>query len=432
MFEKDIAPQSTYPRITIEKPKQGSVVTGPVRFEGTVEGDFTAAQVMLDNGTILPLKLKDGRFAGEVELPGGLTGAHWYRIGLRGPDGTAWKSGDFVIDSHADVQVAWRTLLGGSSKSTPTAWGELVLVGANDGRLHALNADTGQVAWTVETGGDVLGQALVLDGRGYVGSGDGRLYEFTQDGEVTREFDAGSAILSSPATAGEAIVVATAAGDVIAVDRGSFEELWRSDAPEYAIEDTLFVAGDVVCFGAWDMYVYALSPTTGELLWRSAASGTLEGGAKRYYSPADCGPVVSGGRVFAADRKYHMSVMDLATGELVDSREGVSGTGISEDGKSVYIRTTRSGMVKLDADWNEQWTADVPTGSVAAAPIEKDGTLYSVSTLGTLSAIDADSGTVKWSIRVLPGFFAMADPCASNGTVYVAGMDGSVTAVRER
>ncbi len=53
--------------------------------------------------------------------------------------------------------------------------------------------------------------------------------------------------------------MALGAGDVIAVDRGSFEELWRSDAPEYAIEDTLFVAGDVICFGAWDTYVYALS-----------------------------------------------------------------------------------------------------------------------------------------------------------------------------
>jgi outer membrane protein assembly factor BamB len=39
---------------------------------------------------------------------------------------------------------------------------------------------------------------------------------------------------------------------------------------------------------------------------------------------------------------------------------------------------------------------------------------------------------VHWTFSTLPGFYAMADPAVADGVVYVAGMDGSVTAVAGR
>jgi outer membrane protein assembly factor BamB len=272
----------------------------------------------------------------------------------------------------------------------------------------------------------------VLGERAYVGSGDGKLYEVTRSGKVTRTFDAGAPIFSSPGATETAIIVATTAGTVHAVSPETLTELWRCEAPEYAIEDTLFVGGDAIYFGAWDTYVYALDAQTGAVLWRSPAAGTLEGGAKQYYSPADCGPVVCGDRLYAADRKYYLSVMDAKTGALLSSRQEVSGVGLSEDGQSVYLRTTKTGLVKLDAEGNEVWTADVPLGYIAAAPVERDGIVYSLSTLGTLSAVEAATGKVLWTIKTLPGFYAMADPAIEGGVAYVAGMDGSVTAVAPR
>jgi outer membrane protein assembly factor BamB len=433
LIEKPLAAPPAYPKITITSPPPSSVQSGSVLFEGKVEGDFDSAEVLLDDDKPFPLTLADDRFRGEVALTPELAGAHFYRVVFHGPnDAAAWRSGDFVADTSPAVRVRWRVLLGGSTKSTPAVWGDLVLVGADDGGLYALGRRRGRVRWSVQTGGDVLGGPLVLGDRAYVGSGDGKLYEVSASGEVTRTFDAGAPIYSSPVPGGEAIMVATTAGTVHAVSRETFTEAWRCDAPEYAIEDTLFVAGDAICFGAWDTYVYALDAKTGAVRWRSPAAGTLEGGAKQYYSPADCGPVVCGNRVYAADRKYYLSVMDLATGALLSSRKEVSGVGLSEDGQSVYLRTTKQGLVKLDASGNEVWTADVPLGYIAAAPVERDGVVYSLSTLGTLSAVEAASGKVLWTLPALPGFYAMADPAAQDGVVYVAGMDGSVTALGPR
>jgi outer membrane protein assembly factor BamB len=74
----------------------------------------------------------------------------------------------------------------------------------------------------------------------------------------------------------------------------------------------------------------------------------------------------------------------------------------------------------------------VPLGTIAAAPVEGGGIVYSVSTLGMTSAVEAATGKVLWSFRTLPGFYAMADAAAQDGVVYVAGMDGSVTAIAPR
>ncbi len=433
ILEKPIGGAPEYPRTTIAEPKPGSVHAGAVRFKGAIDGDYEGAQVLLDDENVFPLELEGQRFAGRIDLSPEQAGAHFYRVCFREADGTVvWKAGDFVADTHRQVRVAWRAMLGGSSKSTPAFLGDLVLVGANDGRLYALDGRSGKVRWTVQTGGDVLGGPLVRGEKAYVGSADGKLYEVTAKGSVARTFDAGAPIYSSPAAAKDAVVVATSAGTVHAVSLDTFEEKWRSDAPEYAIEDTLFVTDDLVCFGAWDTFIYALDADTGDLRWKCAASGTVEGGAKRYYSPADCGPIVCGNRLYIADRKYHLSVVDTSTGELVASREGISGTGISEDGRAVYLRGTKGGLTKLDEAGSELWTADVPLGYIAAAPVERDGVVYSVSTLGTVSAVDAASGEVLWMMDVLPGFYAMADPAIREGIVYVAGMDGSVTALAPR
>jgi outer membrane protein assembly factor BamB len=39
---------------------------------------------------------------------------------------------------------------------------------------------------------------------------------------------------------------------------------------------------------------------------------------------------------------------------------------------------------------------------------------------------------VLWTIKTLPGFYGMADPTIRDGVVYVAGMDGSATAIAPR
>ncbi len=419
--------------ITLEEPKPHALTGAKVTFRGTIEGQCTGAEVLLDDKRSCPLQPRDDSFEGMVELTPEQAGAHFYRVLVTRADGSkVSRSGDFVADIHPRAKVAWRTMLGGSTRSTPAKLGKRLLVGADDGCLHILDARTGHWQCAVKAGGDVLGGAAVVGDRAYFGSGDGKLREVTGEGTVTRTFDAGAPIFAPPFVTPDAILIADATGTIQAVSRKDFHELWHCAAASYTIEAAPCLAGDLLCFGAWDTFIYAVDVRAGKVRWKCAASGTRQGAAAQYYSPADCGPVVSGNRLYVADRKYHLSVVDLATGELVSSRTGISGTGISEDGAAVYLRGVENELTKLDRDGKTLWTAKVPLGYVATAPVERSGVVYSVSSVGTASAVKAATGEVLWTLRAPPGFYALASPGVYEGTVYVAGMDGSVTALRGR
>jgi len=434
VLDKSLAPgPADHQWITLEEPKPHAVTGATVAFRGTIEGQCTEAAVLLDDKRSYPLRPRGDSFEGTVELTPEQAGGHFYRVVVARADGSRIaRSGDFVADIHPRVKVVWRTMLGGSTKSTPAKLGKRLLVGADDSHLHILEARTGSWRGAVEAGGDVLGSPVVAGGRVHFGSSDGKLREVTGEGTVTRTYDAGAPIFAPPVVTPDAILIADATGAIQAVSRRDFHELWRCAAASYTIEAAPFLAGDLLCFGAWDTFVHAVDIRTGKSRWQCAASGTRQGAAAQYYSPADCGPVMCGNRLYIADRKYHLSVVDLATGELVSSRTGVSGTGVSEDGAAVYLRGTENELTKLDRDGKTLWTAKVSLGYVATAPVERNGVVYSVSSVGTVSAVKAATGEVLWTLRVLPGFYALASPGVYEGTVYIAGMDGSVTALRGR
>jgi len=60
--------------------------------------------------------------------------------------------------------------------SAPTTADTLAFVSGSDGVIRALDVQTGKMAWTSFTGGDVRLPPTVSEGRALVGSGDGWVY----------------------------------------------------------------------------------------------------------------------------------------------------------------------------------------------------------------------------------------------------------------
>ena len=59
---------------------------------------------------------------------------------------------------------------------SPTIDGNEVIVGSDDGKLHALRLQDGKELWRYETGEAVQGKAAVADGWVIFGCNDGYLY----------------------------------------------------------------------------------------------------------------------------------------------------------------------------------------------------------------------------------------------------------------
>ncbi|MGD9494981.1 MAG: PQQ-binding-like beta-propeller repeat protein [Armatimonadota bacterium] len=371
-------------------------------------------------------------WAAEPAVEGLAPGAHVLRVELADAEG---RVSSRTITFHlrgGPFATVWRRWVGGSCQCTPTVVQGRVIVGANDGTISAFDAASGEPLWQVQTGGEVRSQAVVARDGGsvYVGSADGHLYALDLDGTERWRCEAGSAIYGSPLVVGDLVVVGTAAGDVVAVEGGSGGVVWRSEAPEYAIEAAPCAGADGIYVGCWDRYAYALELQTGALRWRRPSAGSDREAAARYYSPADCAPAFAAPNVFFADRAYRLTVFEAASGERVLDEEACVAVAGSPDGRSVYVRHTDGRVSKRSADGAVVWTAQVPTGAIATPPVPAGGYVWVISNLGMLSALDEHSGVLVGQQRVSADIFCFAAPAFDGERVYIADMTGGVSALR--
>jgi len=442
VIEKPIPERSTYPRIEILSPREnGTFKEGRLTIKARVsesEKPIVRATWSVDRESFdekgeqgeNPLECKDGIWQAEAKCAEWVSGAHYIRVTFVDQKGTKFTKCVRLGTEPPPSRLIWRAFLGGSCRGSATVSGNTVYVGATDTKLYALDKATGKTRWSYPTGGDVCTKPLVVGDTVYFGSGDGKLYAVTTSGKLKWTFPAKAGIYSSPVFADGLVLFGSDDSNFYAVDAKSGKQAWVYEEPQYSIEVTPFVDAGVVYFGAWDMYVYALDVKTGALKWKFQGTGSAtEAGAKRYYSPADCGPVASSGKVFVADRDSYLSIIDSA-GTVAKSDRNCIAVGISEDRKAVYERKPGSGLEKIDLDGNQIWKADAEVDSVPAAPVEKDGVVYAVSRLGLVQAFKASDGAPLWEYRATPLLYVLSEVEVSDGAVYISGMDGSLTAIK--
>ncbi|SEW17888.1 outer membrane protein assembly factor BamB family protein [Halobacterium jilantaiense] len=149
--------------------------------------------------------------------------------------------------AHADgVVYVTATLTGGD--------------GSTSGRLYALDASDGSVAWSVGTPGALDVAPVVTGDRVFAAARDGTVHAFTLAGDTAWTADTGASIYSRPTHADDRLFVVTV-GDVVALDAGG-EEAWRAGSERTQMtgatvaDDTLYVGGEPL---------FALDTATGDV-----------------------------------------------------------------------------------------------------------------------------------------------------------------------
>ena len=202
---------------------------------------------------------------------------------------------------------------------------------------------------------------------------------------------------------------------------------WKTPVPAPGHSSPIVAAGLVMLTGEGHR-ILAFDAATGELRWRAPSAGSdREGFVAWYYSPADSPPAFAGGNVFFADRAYRLTVFDAQTGERRVDEEKCAAVAQAADGASVYLRHSDGRVSRRAADGSVLWTAEVPTGSLATQPVEARGIVWVISDRGTLSALDAATGSLFGQERVTADLFAFAAPAFDGEHVYIADMSGRVT-----
>lgn len=147
------------------------------------------------------------------------------------------------------------------------------------------------------------------------------------------------------------------------------------------------------------------------------------------------GPVVAGGRVYAAAVEGGVRALDLQTGQALwryapDKKEELRFSGGPGAGEGLVVVGSLDGdVIALDAESGaEKWRAEV-TSEVIAAPTVGQGTVLVRSNDGRVTAFDAASGERKWfNVQELPTLTLRgnAPVTLGPGVVFVGNDDGTL------
>ena len=349
---------------------------------------------------------------------------------------------------------------------------------------HASSALRG-LKWTYATDGPVRSSPTVADGTLYVGSGDGRLYALDVDtGSRRWVFDAKAPIDSSPAVGTDGVYFTDRSGSIVALDRSTGRERWRvrtgADAPfEWGREgwdvytSSPAIVGDVVVVGSGDGCVYAVDARTGKERWRSRTAGRIrsspavaEGAV--YFGSADgslyavdlasgalrwrfdtegrtlswrtfgydrktiqSSPAVGDGAVYVGSRDGRLYAVDARTGDqkwrsagteawVITSPALSGGLVLSGRSDDQYVSAVRA------SDGAEVWRAET-RGRVFSSPLAAGDTLYVGSAGRVLYALDVATGKERWQYRA--GGAIYSSPAVADGTVVFGCDDGLIYAL---
>jgi outer membrane protein assembly factor BamB len=320
------------------------------------------------------------------------------RVFTYAPDGTVT-----AVSASSGNQV-WRTSLRPEGERDPAAGGGVtvangrVFAATGYAQVAALNAANGEVIWTRDLGTPARGAPTAGAGKVFVVSQKNEVFAVDQaDGTLAFEYagipeQAGLLAASSPAVAGDKVVIPYSSGEVMAFSVESGEPVWQNFVTRSM--RTLAVAGLTDVSGSpviADGTVYA----TGVAGRTIAVS--LSDGAERWRRDVGSAhtPIVSGDAVFLVDLGNRMVALNRETGETL---------------------------------WMTALPRNRKRDSAYAGPVLAGGSLFAVSNDGRLVQVNPADGEVVAERKVASA--AYTPPILASGRMIIVSDAGEITALR--
>ncbi len=216
--------------------------------------------------------------------------------------------------------MAWRTYLGNHlTDATPALEGQVLFVALHSSALAALDARSGQLYWTFDTGEKIQAPPLVAGNRLLLASRTTVWALDTPSGRLLWKFRRGPEgwpTSGAPALAGSTVYVGLGSGTRLwALDLNNGHVLWSFDTGD-RITSAATIDTASVYIATWHGSIFALDrvhgtrgsllcidATRGELLWRYATGAQIL-----------ATPVVTWGQVYVGSGDGYFYALDARTG----------------------------------------------------------------------------------------------------------------------
>ncbi len=349
------------------------------------------------------------------------------------PEGTTLEAPLVLLWKSAPLDIGTYS----ASKSSPAVDEDHVYIGSDDGRLHALDRDTGDIVWSFHTriherelerpdtrNRGIHGSPAVDQSRVYIGDYAGWLYAVDRlDGSAIWEKRLGHSIGASPVLYGGYVFIAVEYvypnGKVFVVDAGTgrvcYQTPFLGNHPHSSVS---IDAGRGLFFvGANNGLFFCFDFVAGDEVWRVDTKGDIKSTAAvgldtvyitswsyrlRAYSILDgtqsfavttknrtmSSPALLDDRVFFGSHDNRLYCADALTGEVVWSYL------TSGDIQSSPTVVADSGVVVFGSRDNRLRMLDIETGALVWTAILDDDITSVPVAVGDRLYINDDSGTV--------------------------------------
>lgn len=229
-------------------------------------------------------------------------------------------------------------------------------------------------------------------------------------------------IYSTPAVAGDTVILAAYNGKVYALKLADGTPLWKEPFDTKSpIVGNVALDGGVAYVGNSDGALYALNISDGSAKWRTPFKA-----GDRIWSA----PVVDNGVIYVTSMDRHVYALNEADGAEIwkngDSDGAITSTPSLDAGR-LYFGAFDKHLYALDTQKNGQKVWQSSPGAdnwLWGHPLVQNGMVYTGSLAGTVYGVSAENGQIQWQRKL--GTSIRGRPAIAQGVLVVADRNGRV------
>lgn len=247
-----------------------------------------------------------------------------------------------------------------------------------------------------------------------------------EESKLYWKFDTEGKVISTPVVSGEMIYFGSNDGNLYAVNKDTGLEVWRYTL-EFPILCEPAVQDDIVFFSGKDIFV-AVDAKTGTEIWlNNEQEKSDEIRRKDQWDYHDPTPVIDNGVVYFGSFAGYIFGYDMNSGEKVWEFDASSGNPVRTtpiilngiiyygDWKGCYRAVN---IEKKKVVWENEFVSPFQSAAVI-----QDDVLFVGGRDTRISAIDCNTGEIKWELKDSFGSWITGDPVVYGDNVYFATSD---------
>lgn len=357
------------------------------------------------------------------------------------------------INAQFEADVLWEeSVSGGSgnhfSRLTPVIAYNKLFSSNRQGNVTAISPDTGEEIWSTdlsdidskagffESNKSALISGGIVSGinKIFLGSENGKIYALdAETGKLDWQAKIKGEVLSSPAIDSGVLVVNSSSGVMKAFNASNGDELWKIDQETPALTlrgiSSPAISSGGVFIGTPDgnLSVYILE--NGQQGW-SAMVGEPSGSTEfERVIDVDSSPVIFGDKIYSISSRGNLVAIELRTGQISWKRKYSSFTDLLVTSNNIYLTDIKGHIFAIDRlNGTEKWSQLTLTNRDVTAPVQVNDYIVVGDYEGYLHWLDITSGEIVSRHEVDSSGIHVA-PIVSGGILYSQARNGDLQAI---